>query len=96
MKKIFTFFAVVLMSVSMNATVIEHVQIGDLYYNLDSESQTAAVTWEKRIDITNYHGLCGRDDGYSSAARLRIGRCHLWLYSPQCARRALLSSTRSN
>ena len=57
MKKIFTLIAAALISVSMSATVVEHVQIGDLYYNLDTENHTAAVTWEKRIDTTNYHGL---------------------------------------
>ena len=35
----------------------EHVKIGDLYYNLDTASLTAAVTWEKKGDTTNYHGL---------------------------------------
>lgn len=56
MKKIFTFIAVALVSASMSAEV-QRVQIGDLYYNLDAESRTAAVTWEKRSDTTNYHGL---------------------------------------
>ena len=56
MKKIFTFIAVALVSASMSAEV-QRVLIGDLYYNLDTESRTAAVTWEKRIDSLNYHGL---------------------------------------
>ena len=35
----------------------EHVKIGDLYYNFDTTSLTAAVTWEKNADTLNYHGL---------------------------------------
>lgn len=56
MKKIFTFIVAALVSASMSAEV-QRVKIGDLYYNLDAESRTAAVTYEKRSDTTNYHGL---------------------------------------
>ena len=42
---------------SAQETVMEHVQIGDLYYDLNTQDSTAAVTWEKKIDTTNYHGL---------------------------------------
>lgn len=42
---------------SAQETVMEHVQIGDLYYDLNTQDNTAAVTWEKKIDTTNYHGL---------------------------------------
>lgn len=59
MRKLFTFLCAALMSVSLFAqeAVIEHVQIGDLYYNLDPENHTAAVTWDKNADTLNYHGL---------------------------------------
>ena len=32
-------------------------QIGDLYYNLDTEDQTAEVTYEKQASQDNYSGL---------------------------------------
>lgn len=35
----------------------EHEKVGDLYYKLDTTNLTAAVTWEKRSDTTNYHGM---------------------------------------
>ena len=57
MKKFFTILIAALMSVSMSATVVEHVQIGDLYYNLDTDSRTAAVTWEKLIRNGNVYIL---------------------------------------
>lgn len=59
MKKLFTLLFALAVGVSLFAqdAMIEHVQIGDLYYNLDPESHTAAVTWDKNMDTLNYHGL---------------------------------------
>ena len=59
MKQLFTFLFALAASLTLSAqeTIIEHVQIGDLYYNLDTESHTASVTWDKYIDTLNYHGL---------------------------------------
>ena len=45
MRKIFTFMFALMAGVGMiNAEIIESVQIGDFYYNLDTEKQTAEVT----------------------------------------------------
>ena len=46
-KKIFTFlFAIVAGMTSLNAEIIKRVSIGDIYYNLTTESRTAEVTYE--------------------------------------------------
>ena len=51
-KKIFTFFLALVASVgTMFAWDYKHVQIGDLYYNLDATNQTAEVTYKS---YTNY------------------------------------------
>ena len=44
-------------SVWAEKAIIEHVQIGDLYYHLNTEDHSAVVTWDKYIDTLNYHGL---------------------------------------
>ena len=56
-KKIFTLLLAVAASVgTMFAWDYEHVQIGDLYYNL-KEDKTAAVTYELSWSENNYSGL---------------------------------------
>ena len=56
MKKLYTLIAATLLcSASLLA---ERVQIGDLYYNLDTDNRTAEVTWSSRnINIPNYSGM---------------------------------------
>lgn len=48
-------FAIVASFGTMSAWDYEHVQIGDLYYNLDATNQTAEVTYEENSD--NYSNL---------------------------------------
>ena len=56
-KKIFILLLAVAASVgTMFAWDYEHVQIGDLYYNL-KEDKTAAVTYELSWSENNYSGL---------------------------------------
>ena len=56
--KIFTLLLAVAASVgTMFAWDYEHVQIGDLYYNLDATNQTAEVTYQLEWDANNYSGL---------------------------------------
>lgn len=58
MKKLFTFFLSLVASVgTIFAWDYEHVQIGDLYYNLNAEDKTAEVTFEQRNSGSNYLGL---------------------------------------
>ena len=58
MKKLFTFFLALAASVGIVfAWDYEHVQIGDLYYNLDSSNRTAEVTREGQGNYNNYVGL---------------------------------------
>ncbi len=50
MKKISTLFFVSFAGlISLHAEIISHVQIGDLYYNLDTDAQTAEVTYKERF-----------------------------------------------
>ena len=62
MRKIFTFILALVASVgTIFAWDYEHVQIGDLYYNLNAEDKTAEVTYEQRYGYSqftsNYLGL---------------------------------------
>ena len=57
-KKIFTFLLAIVASIGMMfAEIIEHVQIDDLYYNLDTENKTASVTYQDGTWESNYSGL---------------------------------------
>ena len=61
-RKLFTLFLALLASVeTIFAWDYEHVQIGDLYYNLDATNQTAAVTSQKYASADNYSGLSTAD-----------------------------------
>ena len=58
MKKIFTlFFALVATIATMFAWDYEHVQIGELYYNLDASTQTAEVTYQELWSNDYYSSL---------------------------------------
>ena len=58
MKKIFTLlFAVIAGTSTTFAEIIEHIQIGELYYNLDIENRTAEVTYQELWSDANYSGL---------------------------------------
>ena len=55
MKKLSTLVLALVASVgSLFAWNHSHVQIGDLYYNLDGTSQTAEVTWQYQWSVDNY------------------------------------------
>ena len=55
--KLFTLFLALVASVgTIFAWDYEHVQIGDLYYNLDAANQTAQVTYQCHWN-NNYNGL---------------------------------------
>ena len=57
-QKLFTLLLAIIASVgTMFAWDYEHVQIGDLYYNLDATNQTAEVTYELEGSVANYKGL---------------------------------------
>lgn len=57
MRKLFTLLLAVLTSTAtLFAWDYEHVQIGDLYYNLDATNNTAEVTYES-YDAYNYQSL---------------------------------------
>lgn len=56
--KLFSFFLALVASVGItSAEIIDHVKIGDLYYNLYTEDQTAEITYQYSIDWDNYNGL---------------------------------------
>ena len=56
--KIFTLlFAIVTSIGTISAWTYEHVQVGDLYYNIDDVTQQAEVTYEKSNDNNNYTSL---------------------------------------
>ena len=58
MKRITIFLLALMACITFaNAEIIERVQIGDLYYNLDETNQTAEVTYQKQYSDANYQGL---------------------------------------
>ena len=55
MKKLFTLFIAVMAGIGMmRAEIINHVKIGDLYYNLNTETQKATVTYDLEQSYDNY------------------------------------------
>ena len=58
MKKLFTLLLALVAGVGMMfAEIIERVQIGELYYNLDTENKTASVTYQEAFSVSNYSDL---------------------------------------
>ena len=58
MRKVYTLFLLLAVRVgTMFAWDYEHIQIGDLYYNLDVALQTAEVTYQENTPQDNYPGL---------------------------------------
>ena len=58
MKKLFTLFIAVMAGIGMmRAEIINHVKIGDLYYNLNTETQKATVTYDLEQSYDNYKGI---------------------------------------
>lgn len=64
MKKIITLllFAIAASAMMLNAEIVKHVQIDDLYYNLDTDSLTAEVTYDRQYSSYNYGNLSGAID----------------------------------
>ena len=54
-RKLFTFLLAFVASIGL--TNAQKVQIGDLYYNLDTTSLTAEVTWQDLNLLSNYPGM---------------------------------------